>query len=255
MIGSTRPLFAIATLLLVIAALTGCKSSDLQRTRLTSNSDVQISPDPNTELLKGILDRTRLAMSHVVTYRTKGTATEAMNHGEQEVSFLSYSEHQSPERYAFGDRYFEHSDIQFIEWEKVDLQNFQWNSEPIWQEIKPNTGPMSSTPLSETVFESLNEDTVRLIAIDELSDDGVEVYRIQSTESHSQIVGGKERLATLVTTAVLIDKQTFQVVSAISDKLINHDPADDESWQITHKYDYYDYNQPIVVNVPNEYVP
>lgn len=210
---------------------------------------------PNAQLLQDILNRTRLVMGHVVTYRTKGTATEAMNHGEQEVSFLSYSEHQSPERYAFGDRDIRDTGGEFSEWKKVELQNFQRISEPIWKEIKPNTEPMSISPPSERTFESLNEETMRLVATDEITGDGVEVYRIQSTESHSHIVGDNEHFTTLVAISVLIDKQTFRVVSVISDKDINHDPADGESWQITHNYEYYDYNQPIVVNVPNEYVP
>jgi len=56
---------------------------------------------------------------------------------------------------------------------------------------------------------------------------------------------------------LLIDKESFRIVSWISEKDYSREPDGTPgvtSWQMDTRIDYYDFNQPIVVDLPDEYI-
>ncbi len=247
-----RPLI-VASILIFVVAFAACSSE---------SADDQ-SADTSTATLEQVLDGARLAMGDVVTYKTRGRTVDTDSTGISNISTRSFTEFHSYDRYKFGDRYPEDEGAYFMEWLVVGSQSFSRNSDPEWQELEPSSEPRTPTPPSVGFLSFLYEDGLALVSTDEVTEDGVSVYRFESTEQFEHAWGGDQVSETL-TTSLLIDKESFRIVTRIVDKNYRRNivdategerPAKPDWWQTVFTEHYYDYNQPVVIEVPDEYVP
>jgi hypothetical protein len=239
-IGFSPAQILIATLLLAVVA-TACGSSGKPGKAETYSASQ-------------ILDQTRLAMDEVVTFRMLGIETMSEFYGLEKITSTDYSEFQSPERFSHeaslptGNLFFEGS--------RVGSQWFRRDSDLVWQEQEPILSQYAGyggEPLM-----NLDLDALKLVSTGDLTDEGIEVFRFQSAEriEHPDRDGGP--VSELFTKTVLISKQTFRIVSKTEYKDLRRDTegrADPASWQYKYTRNYYDYNEPIVVDVPESYIP
>ena len=229
------------------------------------SSQVAVSePIPSEALsVEEIINRSRLAMADVITYKTRGETHESVAYGERRLSSSSFSEFHSYDRYKFGDKFVhdgrnsKDGSPVFDEWLIVGTQMFLRNSDPTWQEREPRSEPNAPTPPSIGAFSFLYEHELSLVSSNEITSDGAGVYRVGYTENYESFAGDIN-LSVVFTSSLLIDKESFRVVSRIFEKDYSSDPYGPDrisSWQTHAKIDYYDYNHPVVIEVPDEYVP
>lgn len=210
-------------------------------------------------------------MADVVTYKTRGEEFDSEYHGEQTLSGGRFSEFHSYDRFVYGAIDTDNGGTKLTEWLQVGNRVFLRPSETTWQEREPFSEPMNPTERSRAMLSSLFRHDFELISTNEVTSDGVAVYRIAYTEdrvkrwAHSPGYAenfernwGARPISVLYTTALLIDKESFRVVSRVSDLDYRSEPSELRevtSWQRHIKIDYYDINEPVVIEVPDEYVP
>ncbi len=260
-------LLTVAASMLFVVALAACNSE----TKADQPSYTGITPlNPETATLEQVLERTRLTMADIVTYKTRGTNAEIDSTGESTVSSLHSAEFHSYDRYRFKYGPPEYRGSVFTEWLAVGPRIFSRNSSPEWQEEKPSSGPVTPTPPSQGFLSFLYEDDIELISTDALTSDGRSAYRIGFVKnfnppySESNIFdNNRQFLVHNYTDSYLIDAESFLIVSRATIKLYksnffdesSSEPGDNIEWvETTSTTDYYDYNEPVVIDVPGEYV-
>ena len=252
-------LLSISALFVVILA--GCNSEDASSEPITSES---LSLDE-------IINRSRLAMADVITYKTRGEEFDSEYHGERTLSGGRFSEFHSYDRFVYGAIDTDNGGTKLTEWLQVGNRVFLRPSKTTWQEREPFSGPMDPTTWSRSQLSHLFQHDFELISTDEVTSDGVAVYRIAYTEDRVERWGqrsgyaenfernwGTRPISELYTSALLIDKESFLVVSHVADLDYSSEPSELRevtSWQRHIKIDYYDINEPVVIEVPDEYMP
>ena len=246
---------------LIIVALAGCSSPDAASEPVASES---LS-------LEEIINRSRLAMADVITYKTRREEFDSEFYGDLTLSSGGFSEFHSYDRFVYGAIDTDNGGIKLTEWLQVGNRVFLRPSETVWQEREPFSGPMDPTTWSSSQLSHLFRHDFELISTDEVTSGGVAVYRIAYTEDrvkrwaqspgyaeNFEVVWGARPVSVLYTTALLIDKESFRVVSRVADLDYRSEPSELRevtSWQKHIKIDYYDINEPVVIEVPDQYVP
>ena len=272
------PLVAAMTLLFAfaIAACTSEKTVDVPPYPDLASLDSEAAmlyPDNSAfeigePTLKQVLDRARLAMGDIVTYKTRGeTKTWASIEGFSDRT-LHFTEFHSYDHYRFGDGSPEDESGYMSEWLVVGSRVFSRNSRGGgWQEGEPFSGPRTPTPPSAGHFSLLYDDELVLASTNEVTDAGVLVYRLQvgkNFELSSASPNYREYELESRTKSLLIDKKTYRIVERIIEHRKKNNSFDESSdepgtdiewWQTVYTERYYEYNEPVVIEVPAEYVP
>lgn len=254
----------VAPALLFVAASTACSSQKTVSQPLDTSTAALHQVDLDTATLEQVLNRTRLAMGDVVTYKTRGTIVDRVSGEEFSAPTRNFAEFHSYDRYKFGSDYSEYEGGQFVEWLSVGSQLFTRNSRHGWQEAhEPSSEPRTPVPPSQGFLSFLYQDGIELVSTDEITEDGVKVYRLGSTEKVEHFWSGDPVLETR-TVSLLIDKESFRIVTRIIDKNYTRNIVDatdsepstkSDRWQMVHTEHYYDFNEPVVIEVPDDYIP
>jgi len=210
-------------------------------------------------------------MADVITYKTRGETFESEFYGERTLSSGRYSEFHSYDRFVYGAIDTDNGGIKLTAWLQVGTRVFLRPSETVWEEREPFSEPMDPTMWSRSQLSHLFRHDFELISTDEITSEGVAVYRISYTEDrvqhgtnrsgfaeHFEVVWGARPVSELYTDTLLIDKESFRVVSHVIDLDYRSEPSELRevtSWQTHINIDYYDINEPVVIEVPDEYVP
>ncbi len=243
--------------------------------------------DIGAPTLEQVLDRTRSAMNEITSYRTRGASLDRDSTTEFSLPARDFSEQQSRDRYRFGLDSTEYEGGYFSESLTIGSRNFNRSDRETnleWQESEPifDRGEWVS-PFDVILATFLNTDKPdpripdgfelisKLISRDEVTDDGIRVYRIEIIghydPPHVEGIssdGGRTFGLETRTTSLLIDKESYRLVAmSISSRYVSNfydesssePPANIEWAETLYTERYYDYNEPIVVEVPDEYVP
>ncbi|MCH8909936.1 MAG: hypothetical protein IH867_04270 [Chloroflexi bacterium] len=254
----------VAPALLFVAASTACSSQKTVSQPLDTSTAALHQVDLDTATLEQVLNRTRLAMGDVVTYKTRGTIVDRVSGEEFSAPIRNFAEFHSYDRYKFGSDYSEYGGGQFVEWLSVGSQHFTRNSRHGWQEaLEPSSEPRTPVPPSQGFLSFLYQDGIELVSTDEVTEDGVKVYRLGSTEKVEHFWSG-DPVSETRTVSLLIDKESFRIVTTIIDKNYTRNIVDatdsepstkSDRWQMVYTEHYYDYNEPVVIEVPDDYIP
>lgn len=221
--------------------------------------------DPDTATLGQILDRSRLAMGDIVTYKACTTTVERRSPDQEfTLGFFAFTSVHSYDHQLSVVKDSEHRGGE--SWENLLLgsRRFERNTDHGWQESKvdPARG-MQPVPPSEGIAWVLYEDDIELISTNETADNGEKVYRLAFTSMLDGFIN-EEEVQTARTTSVLINQETFRIVSFIQEKYPSFKWSNDWSqnvsyvdWWLSNVYTqhYYDYNLPVVLEAPEKYVP
>ena len=214
------------------------------------------------------MDKARLAVSDIVSYKSRGTYTTRSSTSGFEEPIREFSEHAANGNYRSGT---EHPDpyddgIHLTEFRTVGTQNFSFNSGYGWKESsKPRSEP-SVIPASKYFLWFLDRNDIKLRSTNERTEDGnEEVYRLEFSETYEQALREGGFLVEVRTTTLLVSQESFRVVAWLQDahgdryavsaaSEINEDTHSrwGESFNIT---EFYDFNKPVVIEVPDSYVP
>jgi len=214
---------------LFVAALVGCSSTDTVSEPIASES---LSLDE-------IINRSRLAMADVITYKTRGEDFDSEYHGERTLSGGRFSEFHSYDRFVYGAIDTDNGGTKLTEWLQVGNRVFLRPSETTWQEREPFSGPVDPAMWSRSQLSHLFRHDFELISTDEITSDGVAVYRIGYTEDrvkrgtnrsgyaeHFEVVWGARPVSVFYTDTLLIDKESFRVVSHVVDLDYSSEPSE-----------------------------
>ena len=258
----------LASTLILIVAFTACDAKKAEG--LPSFPD-GAALETGTVTLGQVLERTRLAMSDVITYKTYGTSVDSDSTGNSSFSSHHYSEFHSFDRYRFGSFSPENEGAWSQEFLVVGPMVFTRSSDAMWQEQKPFPGPRTPTRPSDGYLSFLYADDIQLISTNELTDDGRSAYRIGFINNfeppYSESGNPEDVHAFLVHSyqdSYLIDAESFHIVSRTTTKLYKSDFFDDASgkprsniewYETLVTANFYDFNAPVVIEVPGAYVP
>ena len=292
--ASVKMLVAIAILLTV--TITSCGTDESTGNSVGSDSVSGVGPtpplDPATATLDEILERSRIAMGDVTSYKIRGAVVTERSIGSDFVSSRRTDEFrvwQSPDRLhirsesaASGFR-----DAHLTETVFMGDQIYSRSGTTGWQQ------PESFSPSrwSEQAYSAhvivLDAPDMKLVSRNEETDDGTKVYRLEYTESpflplyeEAQAEsegpeGGIPRFPETVSTnlnTLLIDQQTFRIFAQFTNGTRETTPADrntadadganvmlssgtDERRHTVQTAYYYDYNVPNVIEPPTEFDP
>ena len=125
----------------------------------------------------------------------------------------------------------------------------------------PDTTPLF-TDLFRTSYYYDDENEFSLISADEITDAGISVYRIGYTteveHNWGSVPPAGPTTKEIYTLSLLIDKESFRLVSRIVEKDYSTIPSGTPNstwWQMDRRNDFYDYNQPVVLEIPDDYFP
>lgn len=255
-------LLTISALFLVVA-VAGCSSPEKVTSRIGDHPIYPIT-EAETITLEQVLERARLAMSVTDSYKTRETSYFRTSTTGLEEPSTGYSELDSNGDFRMGSTYPRADSDSFFEYRRVGTQFFTRSHHHGWEEPhKPNL-EFGSAQLADRFLEILNADGIQLRSTSERSDDGAWVYRLEYTEESGRFANGGYEVVVSSNT-VLIDQYTNRIVTVFIDS--RHDvyfisegeqitPDTKSRWyESVQTYNYYDYNQPVVVEVPDEYVP
>ena len=259
-ISSITLLLAVTTLL-VVAAVAACSSKTTDGQPL----------DPSTATLEDVLQHARAAMGDVTTYRTRETSVSRDSNNETSVPYRGFSEFQSHDHYRFGNGSPEDEGGYYFENLVSGTQSFIRKSDPEWQEQEPIFDRGEPVSTADNLISYLDADGIELMSSDEVTDDGTKVYRLGTIENYDQLLvetsgqtGDPAWGVHTRTTSMLIDQESFRIVARVFDKLYKNsfydksssDPRTNTEWaQTIYTVQIYDYNEPIVIEAPAEYVP
>ena len=257
-----KVLIPVATMLFIVVF--GACSSELNSQSLEISAATIAQLDPSTATLEQVLNRARLAMGDIITYKTRGTSVDRVSGEEFSAPIRNFAEFHSYDRYKFGSDYSEYGGGQFVEWLSVGSQHFNRNERHGWQEsTEPSSEGMMPVPPSEGFLSFLYEDGIELLSTDEVTEDGVRVYRLGFTREFEHSWSG-DLVSETRTVSLLIDKESFRIVTRIIDKNYTRNIVDatasepstkSDRWQMVHTEHYYEYNEPVVIEVPDDYIP
>ena len=153
-----------------------------------------------------------------------------------------------------------------MESRQVGSQIFYRSDRNGWQEIRRTySAPRIPAPLSDVFLSFLYEDGIELVSTTGVTEGGVRVYEIALSEISklpSNNAGGTKDAMRIRTTTVLIDQETFRFVSRIYYTRWDYSAApqygrsDNVDWaELIHTEHFFDYNEPVVIEVPDEYLP
>ena len=224
--------------------------------------------DTSTLTVEQVLDKARLAAAKIVSYKSRGTVMSRRSTSGFKEPIREFSEVASNGDYRSGAEYPDpyDDDVDRSEYRRVGTQSFSFSSYEGWEESsKPRTEP-ADNPASGYFLWLLGEDDIELRSTNERTEDGVEVYRLVFSEKHEQPVrGGGEYVIVVRTYTLLVSKESFRVVAWFFDTHgeIYAVSSASEIGADTHSRwgkdfgitEYYDFNEPIVIEIPDSYVP
>jgi len=275
-------LMLLVSMLSLAVALTACKSdrtaSPSEPTQSNAAQPTSQPHDPTTATLEQITEKTRTAMNEITSYQTSGpliietTSSNPDDGGTGEI----FTTWKFPGRYRMV---MEDSDpdtgnsqgteILTIEVLTIGDRNLFVYPDSEWQEMAP-IGPPSTLPGRMPLLNLLDDlNDITLISTSDTLTDGSNAYRLEiddfwasSNDDDPQGVGAiKNRQSHY---ALVIDQQTFRFVSLVT--INTHEieahgtlngVANSEIVKVTQTstYNFYNYNQPVEIEVPNEYKP
>jgi hypothetical protein len=223
--------------------------------------------DNSTLTLEQVLNQARLAAGEIVSYKSRGTLTFRSSTSGFEEPIEEFSEHASNGNYRFGSEYPDpyDDDIHLSEWRSVGIQNFSFNSGDGWKESSEPRSEPSVISASGHFLWMLDENDIELRSTNERTEDGVEVYRLVFSEKYEQPVRGGEYMIEVRTNSLLVSKESFRIIAWLQDahgdryavSAASEIDADThfrwgEEFRIT---EFYDFNEPVVIEIPDSYVP
>jgi len=221
--------------------------------------------NPETATLEQILERSRLAMGDIVTYKTCGMLVERDSF-QQEFGTpdRSFGVFHSYDNYRTMDKRQGIMSDFFTEILAVGSQHFIRTHNHGWEESsEPPAGGMQPSPPSTGFARDLYRDDIKLVSTSELADNGEKVFRLAFPEKFENSANG-EIVYNTATNTVLISQKTFRIVTKIRDKHADY-PATANSngktareawwWHVVATTHYYDFNLPVVITVPENYIP
>ncbi|MDA1278877.1 MAG: hypothetical protein O3B95_02380 [Chloroflexi bacterium] len=233
------------------------------------------SIDPLAPTVDQIIERTRAAMNEFTSYRIRGASLERQSKtAELSLAYRSFSERESRDRYRSLTDIDPDAGGYLLEFVVLGPRMFRNDGRETysgWQESEPiyDRGERESafdiilSTLDSAYAESVDKNEIQLVSTDEVTDDGIRVYRLESVNNfrHSW---NRDGVFEVRTTSLLIDQETYRLVARTVDKHSQNGwlagsslkmPADVDGWQWLFTERYYDYDVPIVVKVPDEYEP
>lgn len=221
--------------------------------------------DPNTATLEQILDRSRVAMGDIVTYKSCSKSLDRDSPGaEFSTNFYDFTAFHSYDHYRSVMKNSVDSSAQFWESLKLGSTDFRRDTDHSWEESQPSPAAgMQPTPPSEGLAWILYEHDLELISNNETADNGEKVYRLAFTKMLPGFIN-EDEVQTARTTSVLISHETFRMVSYIQEDYPGFEWPTDWSkkvayvdWWLSDVYTmhYFDYNVPVVLESPEDYVP
>jgi hypothetical protein len=253
---------AISALFLIVAGA-GCSSPEKVTSRI-GDHPIYPNSEADTITLEQVLGRSRLAMSDTDSYKTREVSYFRSSTTGLEEPSTGYSELDSNGDFSMGSTYARSSGDSYFDYRKVGTQFFTRSHHHGWEEPhKPNL-EIADAQLADRFLEILNADGISLRSTTERSEDGAWVYRLEYTEESGRFANGGYEIVVNSNT-VLIDQYTNRIVTVFRDS--RHDvyfisegetitPDTKSRWyESVQTYNYYDYNQPVVIEVPDEYVP
>ncbi|MCZ6619511.1 MAG: hypothetical protein O7E57_15420, partial [Gammaproteobacteria bacterium] len=235
----------------------------------------QPSGDLVQPTVEQILDRTRLAMNDITSYRVRGATLDRDSTSSVfSVPLRNFSEFQSYDRYRWEIDSSAHEHGYLTEYLVIGTQNFtrsdregplEWReSERIYDrgEWQSPFDTILST-LDNRDQKSTTTNGMHLVSDNEVTDDGVRVYHLEiiANFKHSW---GSDITSETRTTTLLIDRDTYKLVARTVHKHYQHaspESLNGESstspdwWQMLYTERYYDYDEPIIVEAPDDYIP
>jgi hypothetical protein len=206
--------------------------------------------DPETATLKQILGLSWLANDDVTTYKSCQLRVHRISDDEAELRWVKFVEFGSEGRYGFRTAHLE--DV-FSEYRSVGSQRFKRSSRHDWEEAVPSPGGPTPNLASELFRSFLDENGVELLSSNEVTDAGVAVYRLGDKKLFTILENSIDVGTQIRSTTVLVDQKTFRIVTGIIEQdyetpLEGHTPG-------TTTEHFYDYNEPVVIEIPDNYVP
>lgn len=268
-------LFSATFVLLILAACGSDEPASQQR----EPGNPPAPPDPSTLTVEQIVERTRTAMSAVTSFRARGTIV-AEDYDPESIANYSYlMEWQYPDRSSVQVEPVEGTDGRFSETRIIEHQYFAKKMDGTWVETRPPSQPKGFGPPVSMYLEELGEKSMQLISYDEIADDGTRVYRLEFSKEQNYFSGDGDDQSeppiyeTQTRVTLLIDQNTFLFVSRIAriqnvsrlnldeTTLVEINPPDAENLKpfvetiLTVTEHFYDYNEPVVIELPGEYEP
>jgi hypothetical protein len=268
----------IVVILLLVVATVGCRSTKYvylpgpdapsPEQLYAEATEHQAIHDALT--LEQILENARLAANDITSYKTTGTSYFRSSTDELGDPTHDFSEIGSQGDYRFGTNYPESDGGGQSEWRKVGGQVFSFHDDDGWEEA---TEPRQSIPGERTAtdlasyrfLDELSAENLKLRSVNQAtSKDGMHVYRLEYTETHEQPNGGGYEIKTLTTT-LLISEETSRIVTSFRDSraeiydVSTREEIDSDTryWWYENLYTthFYDFNEPVVIVIPDSYVP
>jgi len=223
--------------------------------------------DTGAMTVEKVRDKARLAAAKIVSYKSRGTVMSRRSTSGFKEPIREFSEVASNGNYRSGAEYPDpyDDDVDRNEYRRVGTQSFSFSSYEGWEESsKPRTKP-ADNPASGYFLWLLGEDDIELRSTNERTEDGVEVYRLVFSEKYEQPTRGGGYIIEVRTNTLLVSKESFRIVAWLQDShgdryavsAASEIDADTHSrwgkeFGIT---EFYDFNEPVVIEVPDEYVP
>ncbi|NQW19705.1 MAG: hypothetical protein HQ477_03115 [Chloroflexi bacterium] len=289
-------MLAVISTLLVAALFVSCGTDERVDDSLDSVLGASIGSqplDPAIATLDEILDRARIVMGEVTSYKTRGTSLLERSIGSDFTSTHltdEIREWQSPDRLYVRSEIAESGFRDAILNESINLSDrgYLRNNDGVWLQIESSL----PSPWQESTYSAhvivLDAPDMKLASRSEKTEEGTKVYRLEFTESPflpfyeetqaesaapGPIVNSPEFPGNIFTnvTSLLIDQQTFRILAQITDVTTEFIPRDqnpdrvdnavvmstfvsDERKHTVQTNYYYDYNVPNVIEQPTEYM-
>ena len=257
-------LLPVISALFLIVVFAGCSSPEEQVVSSIFDHPTYPNTEADTITLEQILERSRLAMSDTDSYKTRETSYFRTSTTTLEEPSTGYSELDSNGDFRMGSTYPKQSGDSFFEYRRVGTQFFTRSHHHGWEEPHEPNPEFADAQLADRFLEILNAVGIQLRSTTERNDDGAWVYRLEYTEESGRFANGGYEVVTDSRT-VLIDQYTNRIVTVFRDSL--HEvyfisegetitPDTKSRWyESVQTYNYYDYNEPVVIEVPDDYVP
>ena len=233
---TSRPIHLLSILVMPLISVTLIAAA----TSCTSSATAEIAPtatalpilDPSTATWSQVFDHTRAAMVAIASYKTRGSMMVEYSDEDDDGGSRTdrFTEWRIPDRYRirwsdFGTDTGEETtnEIRFI-----GNRIFRYNTESGWVEQPEGSVSGVPAPLFSAQEKSFSAHSLVLVSIDEVTDDGIRVYRfefIQDSLSNSytdvnkfDALGANKQTRT----TLLIDQETFLFVTMIQEERVEY---------------------------------